>query len=136
MNIVAQDIENGRAFLPGLFKFNTGEQFKQALISLSESELNIYDDNAPDAINGDDWHYNIKYRFPLSDVVKVVNEILYKQPELEGLHRLEINLKNSKDPFYFYYYASDKKTSNNFLAGLKYYGVNTVNRRVELVAQY
>ena len=135
MNIVAEDIEKARAFLPGLFKFDENEPFKQALIALNDAYIFIYNDNAPDAINGDDWNYSVKYRFPLSDIKMVVNEKISKQPLLEGLFRLAIHTQKIKDPFYFYYYNNDKKTYSNFIAGLKFFGVTVETHHIELIVE-
>ena len=134
MNIFAEDIEKARAFLPGLFKFEGDNQFKQALLAVNETDIFIYNDHAPDTIVGDDWSYNIKVRFSLDQIKQVANEIIVKQPDLEGLNRLAIQIAGEKEPLYFYYYIENKKASNNFMAGLKFYGVPIQNRRVELIA--
>ena len=134
MNIFAEDLEKGRAFLPGLFKFDEDQPFKQALLVINETALFVYNDHEPDAIVEDDWNYNVKLRVSLDEIKDVTNEIILKQPDLEGLNRLAINVAGEKEPLYFYYFIGNKKVANNFMAGLKYYGVPIQNRRVELVS--
>lgn len=131
-NIFAEDIEKGRAFLPGLFKFNEGELFNQALMAVEESTLFIYNDHAPDSVLGDDWTYSVKKRFFLNEIKMIVNEVIIKNKDLEGLNRLAIVMKDTKETFYFYYFNQDKDNSKNFIAGLKHYGLSVQTRKVDL----
>ena len=131
-NIFAEDIEKGRAFLPGLFKFNEDELFNQALLAINDDLLFIYNDHAPDSVLGDDWTYSIKKRFFLKEIKMVVNEVIIKNKDLEGLNRLAIVMTDSKTPHYFYYFNQDKANSKNFIAGLKHYGVSVQTRKVDL----
>ena len=131
-NIFAEDIEKGRAFLPGLFKFNEGEQFNQALMAIEEKMLFIYNDHAPDSIEGEDWNYSVKKRFFFDEIKMVVNEVIINNKDLEGLNRLAIVVQGSKTTHYFYYFNQDKDNSKNFIAGLKHYGVTVQTRKVDL----
>jgi len=131
-NIFAEDIEKGRAFLPGLFKFNEDELFNQALMAIEENTLFIYNDHAPDSVIGEDWTYAVKKRFFLKEIKMIVNEVIINNKDLEGLNRLAIVIQGSKTALYFYYFNQDKDNSKNFIAGLKHYGVNVQTRKVDL----
>ena len=131
-NIFAEDIEKGRAFLPGLFKFNEEELFNQALMAINEDMIFIYNDHAPESILGDDWTYSVRRRFFLRDIKMVVNEVIIKNKDLEGLNRLAIVMQGSKTAQYFYYFNQDKDNYKNFIAGLKHYGVSVQSRKVDL----
>ena len=131
-NIFAEDIEKGRAFLPGLFKFNEDELFNQALLALGEDVLYVYNDHQPDNINGEDWHYNVKKRFFINEIKLVVNEVIQNNKDLEGLNRLVIAMQGFKTPYYFYYFTQDKANCKNFIAGLKHYGIAVQSRKVDL----
>ena len=131
-NIFAEDIEKGRAFLPGLFKFNEEELFNQALMAINEDMIFIYNDHAPESILGDDWAYSVRRRFFLREIKMVVNEVIIKNKDLEGLNRLAIVMQGSKTAQYFYYFNQDKDNYKNFIAGLKHYGVSVQSRKVDL----
>ena len=62
----------------------------------------------------------------------VVNEVIIKNKDLEGLNRLAIVMKDTKETFYFYYFNQDKDNSKNFIAGLKHYGLSVQTRKVDL----
>ena len=137
MKINAEDLEKARALMPGLFRFNNEMPFSQAVLALNEQELFIYDDHAPDAIQGeanDELVYKVKVRIPLNTIETVVDEKIVNQPELAGLDRLSILLAGSPETYFFYYFNEDKKTSNNFIAGLKHYKVAVQSRKIKLTA--
>ena len=121
MKIRAEDIDKARALLPGLFKFNEGEKFSQAILCLSEDMLFIYGDHAPDYTDQEEKVYHVKMRFPMENINTVVDEKLMKQPELAAVDRIAI-LASNDETYYFYYFNDNKKAVNNFLAGLKHYG--------------
>ena len=131
-NIFAEDIEKGRAFLPGLFRFNEGELFNQALLAIDEEKLFIYNDHAPDSVLGDDWTYSVKRRFFLPEIKMIVNEVIVNNKDLEGLNRFAIVMQGSKTAQYFYYFKEDRDNYKNFIAGMKHYGLTVQTRKVDL----
>ena len=131
-NIFAEDIEKGRAFLSGFYKFNEGELFNQALLALTQDSLLIYNDHAPDSVVEDAWNYSVKKRHSLQDIKMVINEIIINYRDLSGLNRLAIVLQDSKVPDYYYYFNKNKAKYKNFIAGLKHYGVSVQTRKVDL----
>ena len=131
-NIFAEDIEKGRAFLSGFYKFNEGELFNQALLALTEDSLLIYNDHAPDSVVEDGWNYSVKKRYDLKEIKTVINEIIINYRDLSGLNRLAIVKQDSKVPDYYYYFSKNKANYKNFIAGLKHYGVTVQSRKVDL----
>ena len=132
MNVRAEDLEKARALLPGLFKFNEGERFSQAVLALNEDLLFIYNDHAPDQVMGEDAFYSVRYRFPKEMINTIVDEKLIKQPDLAGLNRLAI-FTIEEETYYFYYFSDNRKAVNNFIAGLKHYGYEIVSRKISLI---
>ena len=118
MNVHAEDLEKALALLPGLFKFYEDGQFFQAVLAVNEESLYLYNDHAPDNKNGNDLQYKVKLRIPHETVDAVLNEKIYKQPDLAGLSRLSI-MTREEDVYYFYYFDKDKKAINSFVSTLK-----------------
>ena len=118
MNVIAEGLEKARALMPGLFKFYEDGPFFQAVLSASEEMLCVYNDHAPDMVEGDTLTYNVKVRFPRDTIDTIFNEIIYKQPDLKGLSRLSIMTKD-ENVYYFYYYSKDKRSIGRFVKSLK-----------------
>ena len=118
MNVRAEDLEKACALLPGLFKFYEDGPFYQAVLAVNEEMLYLYNDHAPDGVNGDEFLYKVKLRFPRDSIDTIFNEIIYRQPDLKGLNRLSI-MTREEDVYYFYYYSKDKRAANHFLSTLK-----------------
>ena len=133
MKIRAEDIEKARALLPGLFKFNEGERFSQAILALNEDMLFIYGDHAPDYADAEEKVYHVKMRFPKENVNTVVDEKLIKQPELAAVDRIAI-LASNNETYYFYYFNDNKKAVSNFIAGLKHYGYSFQSHKINMSA--
>ena len=133
MSIFAEDIEKGTAFIQGLFKFSPEEKFNQAVLALTSDAILVYNDNAPDSINGENWMYSVKVRLPKETVSLVINEIIMtKSRQLQGLNRLCIEIKGVEKPYYFYYAVDFEKEASNFIAGLKHYGYRADTRKNKL----
>ena len=133
MKIRAEDMEKARALLPGLFKFEEGERFSQAILALGEDELFIYGDHAPDYVDSEEKVYHVKMRFPKENINTVVDEKLIKQPELAAVDRIAI-LASNNETYYFYYFNDKNKVVSNFMAGLKHYGYDFQSRKVNMSA--
>ena len=58
MNVIAEDLEKARALLPGLFKFQEGEPFSQAVLAVNEEMVFVYNDHAPDFKDGNNQYTN------------------------------------------------------------------------------
>ena len=133
MGIFAEDIEKGVAFLSGLFRFTPEGKFTQAVISLTSDCVLVYNDNAPDSINGETWMYSVKLRFPKETVAFVANEVMItKNPSAQTMNRLVIQIKGVEKPYYFFYTGDGIKVARNFIAGLKHYGYPAENRENKL----
>ena len=131
MNVNAEDFEKARALLPGLFKFKDGEPFSQALLAVNEEMLFVYNDHAPDSVYGENLEYSVRLRFPKGSIDTIINEKIYKQPELKGLNRLTI-MTRDEDVFYFYYFNKDKGMIKNFIAALKHFHYSTETNKTNL----
>ena len=118
MNVMAEDLEKARALMPGLFKFYEDGPFFQAVLAANEEMLFVYNDHAPDFVNGENLTYKVKVRFPRETIDTIFNEIIYKQPDLKGLNRLSI-MTREEDVFYFYYFSKDKRAIGHFISSLK-----------------
>jgi len=118
MNVNAEDLEKASALVPGLFKFYEDGQFFQAVLAASAETLYIYNDHAPDFKDGENLQYRVKLRFPHESIDTIFNEKIYKQPDLAGLSRLSIMMKD-ENVYYFYYFNKDKKVVSRFISALK-----------------
>ena len=134
MSIFAEEVENGIAFLPGLYKFGKEDLFSQAVLMLTKEEILIFNDNLPDSVDGADWTYNAKERISFENIELVTNELTITKRRLSvGTNRIIITLKKDesedleeeKKPLSFFYYIDKNKVAANFLAGLKRCGVKT-----------
>ena len=124
MSIYAEDIEKAVGYLPGLFKFEPNGLFIQSVLTLTKESLLIYDDNAPQTVEGADWSYKVKVRIPLDTIVMVTHEIIESKRRLsENTNRLLIQVKDKEEPISFFYYKAKDKLAYNFMAGLKRYKV-------------
>ena len=141
MSIIVEDVENGIAFLPGLFKFGVEDIFSQAVLMLTKEELIIFNDSAPDSVDGADWSYNAKERISFENIELVTNElIITKRPLAVSTNKIIINLKKDesedleeeKKPLNYFYYTDDNKVAANLMAGLKRCGVkiNTIENKL------
>ena len=131
MNVYAEDLEKARALMPGLFKFYEEGPFCQAVLAVNEEMLFVYNDHAPDFVEGENLQYRVKLRFPKGSIDTIFNEKIYKQPDLAGLSRLSIMTKD-EDVFYFYYYNKDKKAIQNFVAALKHFHYSIETNKTNL----
>ena len=130
MNINIEEYNNCQAFLPGLFKFLENGLFSQAILALSDKELLIYDDHAPDVVADKSLTYKVKARFPLDDFDAVVDEKIINNKDMAGLGRL--NFIRDEDNIMFYYFVDDKKMLKEFLSALKYHGLPAQSRKIDL----
>ena len=135
MSIYAEEIDNARGFVPGLFRFEPEGLFEQAVLALTPSELLFYNDNAPDNVNGADWSYKIKLRIPFTSITQVTNEIIItKRKKGEDTNRLVIEVNGEEKPviYHFFYYEKKSDSALNFMAGLKRYKVKIKTIKTKL----
>ena len=131
MNVIAEDLEKARALLPGLFKFQEGEPFSQAVLAVNEEMVFVYNDHAPDFKDGNNLQYRVRLRFPKGSIDTIFNERIVKQPDLAGLSRLSI-MTRDEDVFYFYYFNQDKGMVKNFIAALKHFHYSVETTKTNL----
>ena len=132
MKLVIEDYKNAKALLVGLFQFDKKEQFSQAVLGLTENELIVYDDNAPDSKEGDSYKYNVKKRVALSDIAFALNEKIIKNKDLMNLGRLTFVMHEVDNDVEFYYFVNDKKQLLEFIKELKSAHIKTKKRKVDL----
>ena len=130
MNINIEEYKSCQAFLPGLFKFMENGLFSQAILAITEKELIIYDDHAPDIVSGETLTYKIKFRLSFDNVATVVDEKIINNKDMSGLGRL--NFVRDEDNILFYYFVDDKRLLKNFLSALKASGLSIQTRKVDL----
>ena len=131
MNVVAEGLEKARALMPGLFKFYEDGPFFQAVLAANEEMLYVYNDHAPDMVNGDSLNYQVKVRFPKESIDTIFNEIIYKQPDLKGLNRLSI-MTRDENVYFFYYFSKDKKAIGHFISSLKHLRYSVESHKTNL----
>ena len=136
MNINIEEYKSCQAFLPGLYKFLENSLFSQAILAITEKEILIFDDHAPDIVSGDTLTYKIKKRFFIDKVEAVVNEKIINNKDMNGLSRLvfvrEVENEDEDDEVIFYYFLDDKKLLKDFLNSLQKRGLSIQNRKVDL----
>ena len=136
MNINIEEYKSCQAFLPGLFKFLENSLFSQAILAITEKEILIFDDHAPDIVSGDTLTYKIKRRFFIDKVEAVVNEKIINNKDMNGLSRLvfvrEVENEDEDDEVIFYYFLDDKKLLKDFLNSLQKRGLAIQSRKVDL----
>lgn len=136
MNINIEEYKSCQAFLPGLYKFLENGLFSQAILAITQKDILIYDDHAPDVVAGDAFTYKIKYRLPLQKVETVVNERIINNKDMNGLARLvfviDTDNEDEDSEAIFYYFIDDKKLLGGMLDCLKGSGLSIQNRKVDL----
>ena len=136
MNINIEEYKSCQDFLPGLFKFLENGLFSQAILAITEKEILIFDDHAPDIVSGDTLTYKIKRRFFIDKVEAVVNEKIINNKDMNGLSRLvfvrEVENEDEDDEVIFYYFLDDKKLLKDFLNSLQKRGLAIQSRKVDL----
>lgn len=127
MSIKAEDIEKAINLVSGLYKFEPDGLFEQAVLALTPEAILIYNDNAPDLVDGADWTYQVKVRLPLTSIELVTNEVIKSKRKIKQItNRLTINSKNEEKKVYqFYYDNTNNKLASNFISGLKHHKVKT-----------
>ncbi|MBR5997348.1 MAG: hypothetical protein IK028_04945 [Bacilli bacterium] len=134
MKISLDEYDKVRAIVPGLFQFNENEMFSQAALAVTDDCLYFYDDNAPTQIMGEVYHYIIKKRVSLDDIVMVLNEKITNNRQLKNMARLNFVMEDEEDELIFYYYLSDKGDADRFIKELAGCGIKTKKRSVDLSA--
>ena len=104
--------------LAGLFQFGENELFSQAELALTDNEVLIYDDHAPDEVKNDTAHYRIKKRVPLENITVVLNEKIVNNKDMAYLGRLVFAHEEEEQSFIFYYFVNDKKEVAAFCKAL------------------
>ena len=135
MNINIEEYKSCQAFLPGLYKFLENSLFSQAILAITDKELLIFDDHAPDIVSGDTLTYKIKYRLSLQKIETIVNERIINNKDMNGLSRLVFVLddENEEDNVkMFYYFIDDKKLLGEMLNSFKTHGFIVQNRKVDI----
>ena len=132
MKLVIDEYKDAVAAIPGLFQFNSNEQFTQSVLTLTEKELLFYDDNAPSDVSGETYHYVVKKRVNLDDVCFVINEKIIKNKELANLGRFNFILEEEENCFEFYYFLNDKKEVQDFIKMMKREGIKVKKRKIDL----
>ena len=137
MNINIEEYKSCQAFLPGLYKFLENSLFSQAILAITEKEILIFDDHAPDIVSGNTLTYKIKKRFVIDKVEAVVNEKIINNKDMNGLSRLvfvreEVENEEEDDEVIFYYFVDDKKLLKGFIDYLQKRGLSIQNRKVDL----
>lgn len=120
------------AIIAGLFQFKENEQFSQAALAITEDDLFIYDDNAPDQKQGDNYFYKIKKRFKLEDITMAVDEQIVKNRQLNNMGRLVFLTQDEDQTFTFYYFVNDKKDVQGFIKELAAAGIKTKKKKANL----
>ena len=135
MNISIEEYKTCQAFLPGLYKFLENSLFSQAILAITDKELLIFDDHAPDIVSGDTLTYKIKCRIPLEKIETIVNERIINNKDMNGLSRLVFVLEEENEEDnekIFYYFIDDKKLFNEMANSLKAHGLSLQSRKVDL----
>ena len=120
------------AMIPGLFQFNENDLFSQAELAVTDDELLIYDDSAPDEVDGDKYHYAVKKRISLDDIKVVLIEKIIHNKELSNLGRLEFAMMEGDQTVVFYYFVEDKKLVSNFIDALEELHIKCKNTKIDL----
>ena len=132
MKLSLDEYDKVRAIVPGLFQFNENEMFTQAALAITDDELFFYDDNAPDQIMGDVYHYPILKRIKLDDIQMALDEKIVRNRQMDNMARLNFLMEDSDENILFYYYLSDKKDIADFIKELADAGIKTKKRKVDL----
>ena len=134
MKISLDEYDKVNAIMPGLFQFNENEMFTQAALAVTENELFFYDDNAPTQIMGEVYHYALKKRVKLDDILMVLDEKITHNKQLDNMGRLNFVMEDEDESLIFYYYLSDKGDVAAFLKELSACGIKAKKRSVDLSA--
>ena len=132
MKISLDEYDKVRAMIPGLFQFNENEMFTQAALAVTDDELFFYDDNAPTHIMGDVYHYALKKRVKLDDIMMVIDEKITHNKQLNTMGRLNFVMEDEDESLIFYYYLTDKGDVTSFLKELSSVGIKAKKRAVDL----
>ena len=120
------------AMIPGLFQFSENDLFTQAELAVTDDELLIYDDSAPDEINGDNYHYAVKKRISLDDIKVVLIEKIIHNREMSNLGRLEFAMMEDDQTVVFYFYVEDRKLVSNFVDTLEELHIKCKKTKIDL----
>ena len=135
MNINIEEYKSCESFLPGLYKFLENGLFSQAILAVTDKDILIYDDHAPDVVSGDTFTYKVKFRVSLKSIETIVNEKIIGNKDMNGLSRLVFvyDSDNEEDTeATFYYFLDDKKLLAQMLTSLKARGLSIQSRKVDL----
>lgn len=136
MNINIEEYKNCQAFLPGLYKFLENSLFSQAILAITDKEILIFDDHAPDVVSGDTLTYKVKLRIPLQKIEAIINERIFNNKDMSGLSRFvfvrDVDNEDQDDEITFYYFLDDKKLLKEFLDNLRAHSFTVQNRKVDL----
>ena len=132
MSIKAEDFEKVQCLIAGLYKFDEEQPFSQALLGLTDQDLLIYNDHAPDRIEGDANVYLVRKRIPLENIDVAVDEKIVKRPELAGLNRLTFVFVTDEQDDHFFYYVENDREVKDFLKTLKRSKVSVVENKLKL----
>jgi len=133
MKLVIEEYKNAKAVIAGLFQFNPTEKYTQTILAVTEDSFLFYNDNKPDAKEGDNYKYSVKRRLKLDDYPLVIDETIIKNKDLSNMGRLNFFCEEDDEKcFEFYYFLNDKKAVQGFLKVLKNSGIKIKNRKVDL----
>lgn len=132
MKLVIEDYKNAKAVIAGLFQFSENAKYTQTILALTEDSFLFYNDNKPDAKEGDNYKYSVKKRLNLNDYPLVVVEKIMKNYDLSNMGRLNFFSDDESKCFEFYYFLNDKKDVQEFIKELKNSGIKIKKRKVDL----
>ncbi|HHT66649.1 MAG TPA: hypothetical protein GX010_00200 [Erysipelotrichaceae bacterium] len=132
MNISLESSEKIRGLLPGLFQFKKNDYFTQAELAITDKEILIYNDHAPDEIVDETSKFYIKANFSFTEIRYLSIEKINNK-ELNKFGRIVIVFKNKKEePVFFYYFVKEKKIFKKIIKLFKESRLKTRKEKVFL----
>ena len=132
MKLSLDEYNKVKAMIPGLFQYEPNALFTQTALAITDDDLVFYDDSMPNDKKEGTYHYAIKKRVNLEEVLMVLDEKIIKNPQLSEFGRFTFVEEKQEDCLEFYYFLRDKKQVVSFIKELRAQGLKVKKRKVDL----